>query len=347
MNVIPNIDLSNYERAFTVIDTHTQGEFTRIVLDGMPKIEGSTMVEKRKYLQEHYSHLREALLLEPRGHKDCFGAIITEPCDPRADFGIVFMESTLFTNMCGHGTIGFSTAAIEAGLVEVKEPYTYLTLEAPAGLIEVKVKVENKKAVEVTLTNVPSFVYKEGLTMRSEGRDIQYDIAFGGQFFAMIDAAQYGMEINNNTVNEFIKIGYDIIRRLKTDPAAKVRHPELDIASIDAIEFYGKPGREDADVQNVVTFGHLQADRSPCGTGTGAKLACLYKAGKIEIGQELRNESFMGTIFKGRIKEITKVGEFTAVVPEITGSANITGVGKYIIDQDDPLKYGFTVGIGD
>ena len=155
------------------------------------------------------------------------------------------------------------------------------------------------------------------------------------------------MEINNNTVNEFIKIGYDIIRRLKTDPAAKVRHPELDIASIDAIEFYGKPGREDADVRNVVTFGHLQADRSPCGTGTSAKLACLYKAGKIEIGQELRNESFMGTIFKGRIKEITKVGEFTAVVPEITGSANITGVGKYIIDQDDPLKYGFTVGIGD
>lgn len=344
MNTTPNIDLSNYERIFTVVDSHTQGEFTRIVLDGMPEIKGSTMVEKRKYLQEHCGDLRRALLLEPRGHKDCFGAIITEPCDPRADFGIIFMESTLFTNMCGHGTIGFSTVAVEAGLVKVTEPYTHMTLEAPAGLIEVRVRVENKKAVEVTLTNVPSFVYKENLTMQVNGREITYDIAFGGQFFAMIDIAQLGMEIDNSTVTEIIKIGYDIIRKLKTETDADVKHPELDITSIDAVEFYGRPGRKDADVRNVVTFGHLQADRSPCGTGTSAKLACLYHEGKIGIGEELRNESFMGTLFKGKIKEVTKVGEFTAVVPEITGSANITGVGTYIIDQDDPLKYGFSVG---
>lgn len=345
MNTTPKLDLSNYERVFTVVDSHTQGEFTRIVLDGMPPIPGNTMTEKRDYLQEHCSDLRRALLLEPRGHKDCFGAVITEPCSKEADFGIVFMESTLFTNMCGHGTIGFSTVAVEAGLVEVTEPYTYLTLEAPAGLIKVKVKVEHKKAVEVTLTNVPSFVYKENLTMQAAGREIQYDIVFGGQFFAMIDVEQLGIrDIDNHSVGKLIQIGYEIIQKLKADSSAAVKHPELDITSIDAVEFYGRPGRTDADVRNVVTFGHLQADRSPCGTGTSAKLASLYKNGKIKEGDELKNESFMGTIFKGKIAGTTKVGEYDAVIPTITGSANVTGVGTYIIDQDDPLKYGFTVG---
>ncbi len=343
MRTEPKINLSNYENIFTVVDSHTQGEFTRIVLSGMPEIKGNTMIEKRKYLQEHCSHLRTALLWEPRGHKDCFGAVITEPCNPEADFGIIFMESTLFMNMCGHGTIGFATVAVEANLVDVTEPYTYLTLDAPAGLIKVKVLVKDGKAREVTLTNVPSFVYKEDLSLKIGDKEIKYDIAYGGQFFAMIDIAQFDMKINNDTVNDIIRIGYEVIQKLKTEPAAAVRHPELDITSIDVIEFYGKP-EKDGDMRNVVTFGHLQADRSPCGTGTSAKLACLYKHGKIEVGQELKNESFLGTVFKGKIKEITKVGEYTAVIPEITGSAYITGVGTYIIDRDDPLKYGFTVG---
>lgn len=344
MNRSPNIDLSNYERVFSVVDSHTQGEMTRIVLDGMPEIKGESMTEKRKYLQNNLSYLREALLWEPRGHKDCFGAIITEPCHPEADLGVVFMESTMFTNMCGHGTIGTATVAVEAGLVDVQEPYTYLTLDAPAGLIKVKVKVENKKAIEVTLQNAPSFLYKEGLTMTAAGKTFNYDIAFGGQFFAMIDIAQFGMKINNETVGEISRIGYEMIKKLKEMPEAQVNHPELDITSIDAIEFYGEPENSENDMRNVVTFGILQADRSPCGTGTSAKLACLYNHNKIGIGDELRNESFLGSVFKGKIVEITKIGDFDAVIPEITGSANITGVGKYIIDQDDPLKYGFTVG---
>jgi len=337
--LIPNINLSRFENQFTVVDSHTVGEFTRIVLDGTPELPGNTMIEKKNYLSEHYDHLRTALMLEPRGHRDMFGAFIVEPVHEEADFGVIFMDTGGYVNMCGHGTIGCSTVAVEAGLVPVTEPYTDIVLDAPAGLIHVRVKVENGKAVEVTLVNVPAFVYKEGLTTKVDGADIKYDIAFGGSFFALVDAAQFGMDITPENAKELIAKGMTILENSNRE--VPVQHPTLDINDIYITEIYGRALTPEGDLRNIVIFGQDQADRSPCGTGTSAKMAYLYKHGKLGLNQPFVYESFMGSKFRGEIIGVTKVGDFDAIIPQITGSAYITGVGTYLIDPTDPLKYGF------
>lgn len=343
MKVTPVIRRNNFERQFTVVDSHTQGEATRIVLEGFPKLVGNTMIEKKHDLQKNYDHYRRALLLEPRGHKDMYGAVITEPVSEEADFGIVFMDSTSFTNMCGHGTIGFATVALETGLIEAREPYTDLVLEAPAGLVHVRIKVEDQRALEVSLENVPCFLYKENLTMTIKGKEIVYDIAFGGQFFGMIDVTQFGLDINPDTVREITKIGIEMQRRINEEVV--IQHPTLDITRVDLCEFYGPTTTPGAHMKNVVTIGQYQQDRSPCGTGLSAKLASLYTKGEIGIGEEFIYESFIGSLFKGEITKTVQVGPYEAVIPKITGGANITGVGTYIIDQHDPLKYGFIAGV--
>jgi proline racemase len=342
MNHKPKVDLSKFEAALTVVDSHTEGEFTRIVVGGMPEIKGDTMLEKQAYIREHYDHIRTALMLEPRGHKDMFGAFITEPVHEEADFGVVYMESEAYPNMCGHGTIGCATMAVETGLVKAVEPYTDVVLDAPAGIVRTRVKVEDGRAVAVSLMNVPAFVYAEGLETVVNGVTYKYDIAFGGQFFAMVDVEQTGLDINKENINKLVDIGIEIMHNVNREQ--KFSHPTLPISDMTSMEFYGKPHGKDADVRNVVCFGNHQADRSPCGTGTSAKLALLYKHGEIEVGQKIRSESFMDSVFTGEIKETTKIGDFDAVVPEITGSAYLTGVGTYLIDPTDPLKYGFIIG---
>lgn len=242
-----------------------------------------------------------------------------------------------------HGTIGTATVAVETGLVPVTEPYTEVVLEAPAGIIRTKVKVENGKAVEVTLTNVPAFVYKEHLTVTVEGRKIPYTISFGGSFFALVDASKLGYDLSPECVPALQDLGMKMLEKINRE--VKVQHPTLDITTVDLVEFYGPtPNPEHADMRNVVVFGDAQADRSPCGTGTSAKLAALYAWNEIGIQEEFRYESFTGSVFKGMIKRETTCGDFNAVIPQITGSAYITGMGTYVIDPTDPLKYGFSIG---
>lgn len=341
MNFIPKVNLARYEHALTVVDSHTLGEFTRIVVGGMPEIPGDTILEKQAYIREHYDYIRTALMLEPRGHRDMFGAILTNPVHEEADFGVVFMETEDYTNMCGHGSIGCATMAVETGLVEAKEPITEVVLDTPAGIVRAKVRVENGKAVEVTIRNVASFVYKENLKTIVEGKTYRYDLVFGGQFFPMVDVTQTGLDICKENAKALIDIGIEILHNVAKEQ--KMSHPFLPITNVTTMEFYGKPHDEDSDMSNIVVFGNHQADRSPCGTGTSAKLAMLYKEGRLDVGQEIVNESFMGTKFKGCIRKVTQVGDYTAVVPEITGSAYLTGVGTYLIDPMDPLKYGFLV----
>ena len=273
MEINPKLNLDAFEASFHAIDTHTVGEFTRIITSGFPKLEGDTMIERKNFLAEHYDKYRQALMFEPRGHHDMFGALLTDPIHPEADFGVIFMDTGEYLNMCGHGTIGSVTAIIETGLVPAVEPYTEVVLDAPAGIIRTKAEVKNGKVLNVTLTNVPAFLYKENLTTEVDGREVHYDISFGGSF-----------------------------------------------------------------------FGDHMADRSPCGTGTSAKLATLYKKGEIKVGQPFVYESFIGSQFKGVILDTTKVADYDAVIPQITGSAYLTGEATYVIDPDDPLKYGFKVG---
>ena len=342
MNLKPDLDIASYAGAYKAIDSHTAGEFTRIVVGGVPDLPGRTMIEKKEYFMAHYDTIRTALMFEPRGHRDMFGAILTEPCNPQADFGIFFIETAGVLNMCGHGSIGAATALVEAKLVPVQEPFTEIAFDAPAGLIKTKVRVEQGHAVEVSIVNVPSFLYKKGLTTNIAGKEITYDLAFGGSFFTMVDASQFGLDINEGTVTTFIDWGMKILRQVNAEQ--HIKHPLLDITGTDVCEFYSSHCKDGADVRNVVAFGKYQADRSPCGTGTSAKMASLFALGKMEVGQSIINESFIGTRFKGTILGETTVGPFTAIIPQITGSAYITGVATYLIDADDPLKDGFLIG---
>ncbi len=332
-----------FSRSITAIDSHTMGEPTRIVTGGIPNIPGNTMVEKKEYLEKNLDHIRTAIMLEPRGHNDMFGSVMTSACTEGADYGIIFMDGGGYLNMCGHGSIGAVTAAIETGIVEMKEPVTHVKFDTPAGLISAEAKVENGKVKEVSIVNVPAFLYKrdQKVTMEKYG-EITFDISFGGSFFAIVRANQFNLKIVPDNANALKEIGLelrDIINR-----EIEIQHPELaHIKTVDLVEFFDETDTEGADYRNVVVFGQGQVDRSPCGTGTSAKLATLYTKGELKEGEEFVYESILGTLFKGKIVGTGKMGEYTTITPQITGAAYITGFNHFVIDEDDPVKHGFVL----
>lgn len=330
-------------RSIHAIDSHTMGEPTRIVIGGIPKIPGNTMPEKKEYLEKNLDNLRTAIMLEPRGHADMFGSIITEPCNKEADFGIIFMDGGGYLNMCGHGSIGAMTVAVETGMVEAVEPVTHIKMEAPAGLILGEVKVENGRAREVSIVNVPAFLYKSDVEIEVPGLGkIKVDISFGGSFFVLVSAVQLGVELDPKNINKLRDFGLQI--REIVNKTVPMQHPTLShIKTADLVEIYGPAQHPDANYKNVVVFGNGNIDRSPCGTGTSAKMATLYSKGHLKVGEEFVYESILGTLFKGKILNTLKVGEFEAVTPQITGSAYITGFNHFVIDENDPVKYGFTL----
>jgi len=330
-------------RSVIAVDSHTMGEPTRIVIGGLPNIPGNSMQEKRRFLTNNMDHIRQALMLEPRGHDDMFGSILTAPCNPEADLGIIFMDTGGYLNMCGHGTIGAATVAVEMGLVDVKEPFTEIVFDAPAGLVRAKVKVENGKAKGVTVRNVPAFLYKKDVELEIPPYgNVKIDIAFGGSFFALAKAKDFGISVEKRYTSELIDIGMKI--RQAANDVVPVIHPENPhIRSIDLTEISDSPSHPDAHMKNIVILGNKSVDRSPCGTGTCAKMAALYAEGKLQLGQDFVHESILGTLFTGRLVGTTKVGDFDAVVPEITGRAFITAVSHFMIDDEDPLKYGFSL----
>ena len=338
MKLQANVNFDRFEAQLQVVDAHTVGEFCRVVIGGFPEPEGNTMIEKKKWMEHNYDHVRTALMFEPRGHHDMFGAFLCEPVNKEADFGVMFMDTGGYLNMCGHCTIGAVTVAIEAGLVESHEGENSVVLDAPAGLIRTTAIVKDGKVENVT------FVYKENLSVTVDGQEIPFTISFGGSFFALVDTTKLNIgEINPKTVPEYTKLGMKMMEIINKE--IPVKHPLLDIDTVDLVEFYGPtPNPDKATMRNVVVFGDAMADRSPCGTGTSAKLATLHHWGEIKVGEEFIYESFIGTTFKGVIKETTKVADFDAVIPMITGSCYLTGVGTYLIDGTDPLKYGFQVG---
>lgn len=333
-----------FNRTITAIDSHTMGEPTRIVTGGIPNIPGCTMGAKKEYLEQHLDYLRTALMHEPRGHRDMFGSILTSPIDPSADFGIVFMDGGGYLNMCGHGSIGAATVAVETGMVPLVEPVTKVKIEAPAGLIEARLEVKGGVVKSATIRNVPSFLYEADAKIHVPGLgEVRVDIAFGGSFFAIVNAKDLCMKVSPENMSELIKIGMDI--KHAANEQIKVQHPEKQhIRSIDLVEIYDVATHPEADFKNIVIFGDGQADRSPCGTGTSAKMATLFAKGKLGLNEDFVYESVTGTLFRGEVVETTTVGGYSAVIPEITGSAYITGYCQYVIDPEDPLKYGFQVG---
>lgn len=333
-----------FYKSIHAIDSHTMGEPTRIIVGGVPSIPGKTMAEKKEYLQKNMDDIRTGIMLEPRGHNDMFGSILTTAVSEEADFGVIFMDGGGYLNMCGHGSIGAVTAAIETGIVEMKEPVTYVNFDTPAGFIKAEAQVKNGKVQEVSIVNVPAFLYKRDQEIEMEGYGkIKFDISFGGSFFAIVEAKQFGLEIVPANANKLKDLG--IALRDKINQVMPPQHPTLaHIKTVDLVEFFGPAQSADANYRNVVVFGQGQVDRSPCGTGTSAKLATLFAKDQIKEGEPFVYESIIGTKFKGEIVGTGKIGEFTTVTPKITGAAYITGFNHFVFDQDDPVVHGFLLG---
>lgn len=341
MHAVPK--LRQYGYHLKTIDSHTMGESTRIVYDGFPTLKGNTMMEKKNDLMEHYDFLRSALMLEPRGHRDMFGALLTEPVHEEADYGVIFMDSGGCLNMCGHGSIGTASMLVETGMVEVTEPYTEVVLDAPSGIIRTKVHVVDGEAVEVSILNVPSFLYRKDLTIEThDWGEVPYDISFGGSFFALVNAEAIGLSLEIENIDEITRLGMELLDEINA--SVEIRHPYLDITTVDLVEFYAHTNTPGADMKNCVIFGDAQADRSPCGTGTSAKLAALYTRGELGLHEEFVYESITGSLFRGEAVKEVEIAGGRGIIPQITGSAYITGFNEWILDPQDPLRNGFLLG---
>ena len=331
------------QKTLFTVESHTMGQPLRCIVGGINNIKGKTMMEKKEYFINQYDDVRKSLMLEPRGHRDMFGSVITEPTMPEADYGVIFMHGQGYHNMCGHGTIAVSTIAIETGLIKTCEPETIIRQEAPAGLVTIKAKVRDGRAEQISFENVPAFLYKEDVCLSVPGYgNLKLDVAFGGSFFAVVNHEQLDIDICPENASQLVDMGMAVIEA--ANQQIDVVHPELpDINTIDLCEIYGPAKSKDADMQNVTIFDG-QIDRSPCGTGTCAKMATLYAKGKLDINEDFTYESIINTKFVGRVLSEAKVGDYPAIVPEITGSAFITGDSKFVINPADPVKYGFSLG---
>ncbi len=321
------------------VDSHTAGEPTRVVTGGIPPVPGETMAEKMTYLENNMDTLRTSLMQEPRGHRDMFGAILTEPVSEGADIGVFFMNAGGYLSMCGHGSIGAVTVALETGMLPVKGKKTDLVLDTPSGLVRASATIEGSRVTDVSIVNVPSFLYRENTEVEVPpfGK-LKFDIAFGGNFFAIIPAEALGMKITGQYTEALVSAG--LKAREEINKKVAVSHPRKPhINRVDLVEIYDRHSRLRA--ANAVIFGAGALDRSPCGTGTSAKLAALYARGEISVGEEFIHESLFGTVMKARVLEETRVGDYPAIIPEITARAYITGFAQFVTDPEDPLKDGF------
>lgn len=330
------------KRAFQAVDSHTEGMPTRVITGGVGVFPGATMAERRVFGMKERDDLRLLLMQEPRGHAAMSGAILQPPTRPDADWGVLYIEVSGWLPMCGHGTIGVATVLVETGMVEVTEPVTTIRLDTPAGLVVASVQVRDGAAVGVTIRNVPSFLYARDVPLSVPGvGDVEVDIAFGGNFYVLMPASMLGMPVLPSTVPPMLEQGLKIMDAVMEQ--APPSHP-LDPAIDDCRHVVAfEDGRDGADARAVTLIHPGWVDRSPCGTGTSARMASLHARGSLAIGEDFVNESVLGTRFTGRLVESTTVGPFDAVVPTITGRAWVTGMATYLLDPTDPFPAGFAL----
>ncbi|MCG6948378.1 MAG: proline racemase family protein [Acidobacteria bacterium] len=323
------------------IDAHTGGEPFRVVLSGYPELDGSTLLERRRSALEHHDALRTALMWEPRGHADMYGCVLVPPQTENADFGILFLHNEGYSTMCGHGIIAIATVVLEAGILPAKEPETTLRVDTPAGLITARARVDAGRVTSVAFTNVPSFVLHPNREVQVPGLgSVRGDVAFGGAFYVFVDAAEVGVTLGPESFQQLINKGMAIKRALMAEGG--ITHPfEKDLSFLYGTIFTGVPMSDGADSRNVCVFAEGEVDRSPTGTGVSARAAIHRARGELEVGQTMVIEGIIGSRFAVRVLEDTKFGPFPAVIPEVEGSASITGRHEFLIDPDDPLRNGF------
>jgi proline racemase len=327
------------KRYLAAVDSHTEGMPTRVITGGVGPLPGDTMLERKLGFEQERDDLRLLLMREPRGHGAMSGAILQPATRDDADWGVLFIEVSGCLPMCGHGTIGVATVLVETGMVDVREPETFVRLDTPAGLVEARVAVEGGHAAAVTIRNVPSFLHARDQVATVDGvGEVAYDMAFGGNFYAIVEAAAVGLEVDPARATELIEMG----DRVRAAIPAPVHPADERIAGCHHVIFHA-PGRDGADARNATAIHPGWLDRSPCGTGTSARMAALHARGELAIGEPFVNESVIGTRFTGRLVGETEVGGVPAVVPEVTGRAWITGMGQYLLDESDPFPAGFAL----
>ncbi|ATF15110.1 proline racemase [Brevibacillus sp. HB1.2] len=325
---------------FTTVEAHTGGEPLRIITGGIPPLAGKTILEKRRYFREKLDYIRRILMYEPRGHHGMYGCVMTEPVSPDAAFGVLFMHNEGYSTMCGHGIIAVVTAAIETGILRLEDPTERIVIDSPAGRIIAHANAEESLVHSVSFENVPSFVLAQDVPVEWEGRTFSVDISFGGAFYAVVQAEDIGVQVEIEQLAELQEWG----KRIKEQIEAKMEvvHPlEPELKGIYGVIISDKPRVKGSDLRNVTIFADKQIDRSPCGTGTAARVATLHARGKLSAGESFVHEGIVGSQFIGKVVATTQVGSYPAVIPSIEGTAFITGLHQFVVDPTDPLKDGF------
>ena len=324
------------------VDSHTEGMPTRVVTGGIGTVPGATMNERRLWFREHRDDVRNFLMNEPRGHAAMSGAILQPSTRPDCDFGVLYIEVSGYLPMCGHGTIGVATVLVETGMVPVVEPVTTIRLDTPAGPVVAEVAVQDGAAKAVTIRNVPSFaVGLDRKAVLADGRTVTYDLAFGGNFYAILPLDRFGLPFERERKDEILAAGLALMDAINAeDPPVHPENPS--ICGVHHV-YLAAPGSNAQRSRHAMAIHPGWFDRSPCGTGTSARMAQLHARGELPLDQDFVNESFIGTSFTGRLVEATEVAGHPAVVPTVTGRAWITGTAQYLLDPADPFPAGFVL----
>lgn len=333
------------KKTFFCVDAHTCGNPVRVVAGGGPNLQGDSMSEKRQHFLKEYDWIRKGLMFEPRGHDMMSGSILYPPTNPDNDFGILFIETSGCLPMCGHGTIGTITIAVEEGLVTPKVP-GIIKMEAPAGLVHIEYQQTGKKVDWVRLTNVKSYLAAEGLTIDCpELGEIVFDVAYGGNYYAIVDPQKNFSGVQDFTASKIVQYSQEVRKKINEKYPDYFIHPENDtIRDVSHMLWTGSPIDSTSSGRNAVFYGDKAIDRSPCGTGTSARMAQLHAKGKLKKGEEFIHESYIGSKFIGKVVEETAIGDIPAIVPSIQGWAKVYGYNTIIIDEsDDPYAFGFQV----
>lgn len=327
---------------FFCIDAHTCGNPVRVVTGGGPHLDGDSMSARRQHFLAEYDWIRTGLMFEPRGHDMMSGSILYPSTRDDCDIGILFIETSGCLPMCGHGTIGTVTVMIEHGLVTPREPGV-LRLETPAGLVEARYQQEGGRVVSVRLVNIASYLAATGLQVECPDLGmLTVDVAYGGNFYAIVDAQPKFRDIADYTAADLIR--WSPVLRQRLNEQHTFMHPDNPtIRGLSHIEWTGQPSHPEAHARNAVFYGDKAIDRSPCGTGTSARMAQWAAQGKLDVGDDFVHESIIGSLFRGRVEAKTTVGDHEAIIPSIEGWARVTGFNTLFIDDDDPYAHGFQV----
>ena len=325
------------------IEAHTGGEPLRIITNGYPELKGKTLLEKRDDAYKNHDNIRTAIMWEPRGHADMYGAIIVEPDTPGADFGVIFIHNEGYSTGCGHAVIALTKVFVETNLISKAESEIEVKIDVPSGLVRSYAQIKNGEVVSVRFQNVPSFVQSLNAEVDVPGLgNIKYDLAFGGAFYAFVDVNQVGLDCTEKNQNRLIAKGMQIKNAIIKE--VKMVHPtESDMNFLYGTIFTGSPKNPNHHSRNVCIFAEGELDRSPTGTGVSARAAIHHARGEIDIGESIMIESIIGSTFSVKVEETTVFGQYNAVIPEVTGNAFITGKNKLWINPNDPLKNGFVL----